>query len=178
MAYTNLVLKMGYNFAEEEELMKAKQRMPREWTDQSFDKVLSALSHPKWDFRTVAGISKEMGLSKSEVKEILISLKKLKDSYAFRDSKAVISYLVNHSSLIPLLLEAYGKIPNYFPHSQVFLQIVTDPEMIDDEQLVIYIGTDLAPDKAVDRLEALDENWWLDASLETDGELCIHLEFH
>lgn len=158
--------------------MKTKQRMPREWTNQPLDKVLSALSDPKWDFRKVAGISKETGLSEVEVKEILISLKKLKDSYAFRDSKAVISYLVNHSSLIPLLLEAYGKIPHYFPHSQVFLQVVADPEMIDDEQLVIYIGTNLAPDQAVDGLEALDEHWWLDASLETDGELCIHLEFH
>ena len=34
-------------------------------------KIFAALSDAKWDFRTVSGISRETGLSESEVREIL-----------------------------------------------------------------------------------------------------------
>jgi hypothetical protein len=36
-------------------------------------RVVSALENPRWDFRTLAGISKETGLSESEVRDILES---------------------------------------------------------------------------------------------------------
>ena len=39
--------------------------------DQNEQKVFAALSNPKWDFRTLAGISRETGLPESEVRDIL-----------------------------------------------------------------------------------------------------------
>lgn len=35
------------------------------------EKVFAALSEPKWDFRTIPGISRETGLSESTIREIL-----------------------------------------------------------------------------------------------------------
>jgi hypothetical protein len=46
-------------------------RTSKDWDDQNLKRVLSALSNPKWDFRTTTGISKETGLSELEVSEIL-----------------------------------------------------------------------------------------------------------
>ncbi len=97
--------------------------------------------------------------------------------YRFRERLDVLGFLERYPFLIPLLLEAYGKIGEYFPYSQVFLEVVTDPEATNDYQLVLFIATNLDPDEADDRFERFDEDWWLDALDRAQGMLCINLEF-
>lgn len=63
------------------------------------------------------------------------------------------------------------------PHSPLFLEVFTDSEAVNESQLVIFIATNLTPDKAVERLDQLDEDWWLDALEQSQGKLCINLEF-
>jgi len=112
-------------------------------------------------------------------------LQQLEQLYIFRGQTEVVQFLEAHPFLVPLLLEAYGKIKTYFSDAQLFLKVVADPEAIDDnletlddhKELVIFIATDLDPDKAIDRLNQLDENWWLDVSDQAEGKLNIHLEF-
>ena len=96
--------------------------------------------------------------------------------YTFRERSDVLWFLERYPFLVPLLLEAYGKIGDYFPYSQVFLEVVTDPEAVGDYQLVVFIATNFDPDEADDRFERFDEDWWLDALDQAQGVLCINLE--
>jgi hypothetical protein len=43
----------------------------RQITEPNERKVFSALSDEKWDFRTVEGISRDTGISESEIREII-----------------------------------------------------------------------------------------------------------
>ena len=97
--------------------------------------------------------------------------------YTFRKPSEVSDFLSDNVYLVPLLVEAYGKIREYFPSAKLILEVVADPEADKEKELVIFIRTNLPPDEALDRLELLDRNWWLDASLDSDEKLCIHVEF-
>jgi hypothetical protein len=97
--------------------------------------------------------------------------------YTFRQQAEVLRFLERFPFLVSLLLEAHGQVENYFPRSPVSLEVVADPEVADDCQLVLSIATDFAPDEAVDRLERFDEDWWLDALDRAQGKLCINVEF-
>ncbi|MBL7075352.1 TIGR04255 family protein [candidate division KSB1 bacterium] len=107
-------------------------------------------------------------------KQVRTTLERL---YTFREREEVLWFLERYPFLVSLLLDAYKEIGNYFPYSQVFLEVITDPEATEDSQLVIFIATNLAPDKADDRLERFDEDWWLDALDRAQGKLCIDMEF-
>jgi len=97
--------------------------------------------------------------------------------YTFRKPSEVSDFLSDNVYLVPLLVEAYGKIREYFPSAKLILEVVADPEADKEKELVIFICTNLPPDEALDRLELLDRNWWLDASLDSSEKLCIHVEF-
>ncbi len=103
---------------------------------------------------------------------------KIENFYSFRNRLEIFEFLRNHLFLIPLLQEAPNQITKYFGTSlQLILEVITDPEATEDHELILFIHTDLSPDEALDKLEQLDENWWLDASVNADGKLCVHVEF-
>jgi len=97
--------------------------------------------------------------------------------YAFRRWEEVVDFLSDYPFLVGFLEEAYGEIQTYFPTCrQLSLEVLTDPEAIDDRQLVLFIETDLPPEKALASLHELDDKWWLEASRTSRGKLCIHVE--
>jgi hypothetical protein len=105
-------------------------------------------------------------------------LQTIEKLYAFHRPLEVKEFLAAHPFLEPLLVEAYDKIGDYFgPQPDVVLEVVTDPEAIDDRELFVFIRTNLPPEEALDRLDRLDQEWWLDAADQADGKLCIHVEF-
>src|SRR5215472_16363143 len=59
--------------------------------------------------------------------------------YIFRDPPEVTSFLEEYPFLIPLLQEARMHIRRYFPDSDVILEVVTDPEIMDQRDLVAWI---------------------------------------
>jgi hypothetical protein len=102
----------------------------------------------------------------------------LEKFYNFRRPVEVKGFLAAHPFLVPLLVEAYGKIAAYFePQPEVVLEVVTDPEADDDRRLFVFIQTSLLPEEALDRLDRLDDDWWLDAGDRGEGKLCLHVEF-
>jgi hypothetical protein len=107
--------------------------------------------------------------------------------YAFRGKTEVLRFLETYPFLASLLLEAYGRIKNYFSDAQIFLKVVADPEAIDDdldnntemddyEELVAFIATHLAPQEAVEKLKQLYQEWWLKTANLSKGKLGINLE--
>ena len=117
----------------------------------------------------------QVGASTVRVPQAVIQW--LERLYTFRKREEVLWFLESYPFLVSLLLEAYDNIGSYFPYTQIFLEVVTDPEASDDYQLVIFIATNFAPDEALGRLERLDEDWWLDALDQAQGKLCINVEF-
>lgn len=108
----------------------------------------------------------------------LYQVRSLEQIYTFRRPEEVSWFLQVHPFLVPLLVEAYGKIATCFgPYPEVALEVVTDPEAVDDRQLVAFIRTDLHPAKALASLDRLDKGWWLEAAHRSRGKLCIHLEY-
>jgi hypothetical protein len=97
--------------------------------------------------------------------------------YSFRRPSEVKEFLKANPFLEPLLVEAYDKISDYFgPRPEVILEIVADPEVDDDRQLVAFIQTNRDPSEVVAKLDQFDKGWWLQASHRSRGKLCIHLE--
>lgn len=101
----------------------------------------------------------------------------VKRVYALRDERAVREFLDAHPHLIPFLIEAYSRIRRYFgTDATATLEVIQDPEA-DGETLFAYIRTPLPVDAAMDRLDRLDDEWFLDR-LDQVGELFnFNLEF-
>ena len=106
-----------------------------------------------------------------------LDLRGLKHLYVLRREEEVYDFLINDYFLFSFLSEAYGKISNYFEESsKLFLEVVTDPE-IEDEELLISIHTNFRPDEAFNRLSRLDKEWWLDTPTYVRKKICIDLDF-
>ena len=98
--------------------------------------------------------------------------------YELRDRTAVAGFLRMNPGLATLLLAARDAIDRHFgPGQTVALEVVSDPETADDQQLVAWIQTALDAPEADRKLGALDRAWWFDALAASGGRLCITLEF-
>ena len=106
----------------------------------------------------------------------VIESQSLEQLYAFRKPTETLHFLEANPFLVPLLQEAYANIRKYFPYSEIFLEVVTDPEAF-EKQLVVFISVEQNPEEASQALDQLDENWWLDAMERAEDKLCITLEF-
>jgi len=100
----------------------------------------------------------------------------LEKLYTYRRPNEVKGYIIAYPFLVPLLVEAHDKIGDCFGPPEIVLEVVTDPEALDDRQLVAFIQTNFDVDEALTRLRQLDKNWWFEASHRSRGKLCIHLE--
>lgn len=101
----------------------------------------------------------------------------LEQLYSFRKTTETLHFLEKNSFLVPLLRDAYYNIHNYFPYSELFLEVVADPEAADEKQLVVFIAVKHKRSDASLALDQLDEDWWLDAMERAQDKLCITLEF-
>jgi hypothetical protein len=147
-------------------------------------KVLTDITIERFLFRInptsqeVAQVQKDWSNAGAYTVPPNFSIQALERQYVFKDRDQVFHYLENHPFLVPLLLEAYSKIDTFFPeYPQVLLEVVTDPEVPDDTQLVASIRVNLSPDEALERLDSFDRQWWLPSMDRAKGELCIHVEF-
>ena len=143
----------------------------REVAMRFLDKVpasLSTLHLPQFDWRTG---------SFSTVLEQERWIESLAGLYSFDDSVSVGRFLRENPFLLALLMEARKKIQEYFgPDAQVTLEVVTDPEADDFQQLFALIHTGLPPEDEVDLLEDLYDEWWFDALPEARGKLIVSAE--
>lgn len=97
--------------------------------------------------------------------------------YILRNRYEILSYLQSYPFLTAFLLEAATRIGRYFEKSSLSLEVLPDRESRGTKYLMLYIGTDLDADSAVDRLKRLDAEWWLDTIPTVKGKLSIDVEF-
>lgn len=101
----------------------------------------------------------------------------LEKLYNFREKTEIVEFLEIYQFLIPVLLEAPDKISNYFPDAELFLECVSDPEVVGEAMLELAICMNLEPDEAVDKLNQFQDDWWLDLSDRIRESLCPILEY-
>lgn len=97
--------------------------------------------------------------------------------YQIRDRASVLWFLECYPSLISLLVEAHPRIAYYFPFSQLFLELLSDPEDHAEHQLIVLISTLMEPEQALRQLDEFDEDWGLSLASDADGKICVNLEF-
>ena len=104
-------------------------------------------------------------------------LQLLEEIYIFRIRDDIRWFLEENPFLGPILFKAYVNINIFFPYSQTILNVVSDPEIPENIQLIISISAKLNADEAFDRLKELDRYWWLDARRQTEGLVNITVAF-
>ena len=98
--------------------------------------------------------------------------------YILRRRNEVTGFLKAHPFLVPLILEAYGKIAEYFgPSAEVVLEVTTDPEAEDDQELFVLMQAQRSPHEALACLDRLDQEWWLDALPKAQCKMTIDVEY-
>jgi len=109
---------------------------------------------------------------------LTLDLWTLEQLYILRRHSEVTAFLADNSFLLPVLQDAHKQIKDYFGKStKIALEVVTDSEVAEDRELVIFICTSLSPDKAFKRLKEFDKGWWLGTPFNVRGKLCIDVEF-
>lgn len=113
----------------------------------------------------------ELELSNKNIAQAEIH--ELEKAYSFKNKEKVLNFINQHPSLMPLLIEAPGKIVKYFADTPLSLEVQFDPEIADLITLLVWIETKLEPEEALAKLDQLDEEWWLDASDPLDDTILM-----
>jgi hypothetical protein len=106
-----------------------------------------------------------------------IEAHQLEQFYIFREKAEIVQFLEAKKFLLPLLEDTYTTIRSYFPASDLLLEVVIDPEIANERQLVIFIAIKENAEEASEVLDKFDEDWWMDNMDRAQGSLCITLEF-
>jgi hypothetical protein len=107
-----------------------------------------------------------------------IEIELLAKAYQFKDYAVVRAFLNSNAFLILLLREAHNKIKSHFGFdTEIGLEVFTDPESDDGQKLFALIFTALPVDEALERLERLDQEWWLDAITRAKERLNLDVEY-
>lgn len=103
------------------------------------------------------------------------SLRKL---YEFRGGLVVERFLRDHRFLNRLLLDAYEEIREHFGvGTRAVLEVVTEPEAQEDQQLFVVIRTKFPPKAARVLLAELDQEWWMDTLPAAQDKMEFALEY-
>jgi transcriptional regulator with XRE-family HTH domain len=91
------------------------------------------------------------------------------------DRPRVSRLLRENPDLEMLVSEAANRLVDYFPDARLTLQLITDPEYGEGEELLLGISTNLPDDDALESLRRFDEEWWVHHAPRASALLCIDL---
>jgi hypothetical protein len=97
--------------------------------------------------------------------------------YIFKPKASVTTFLLKHSYLLGLLDDAYLEIRRIFPNDPLYLEYFRDPENYKGNQLFIIVTTDLRGIDALNKLDELDDKWWMDNLDKAKRKLSITLGY-
>lgn len=114
----------------------------------------------------------------STVADVSSIIRPLESIFTFVRPPEVKAFLSDNSYLIPLLFDAREQLSRYFgQNAPVFLEVVSDPGSAGDSQLFALVETSMSPQEAFNALDRLDQYWWLDAGVQSRGNLEIDVKF-
>lgn len=90
----------------------------------------------------------------------------------------VTAFLLKNDFLIRIIDEAVEKIREIFKNEKLKLVVETDPEVpVDSKVLSLKVFTKMDPISAIDSLDKLNEEWWLEIKPKTKQKLIIEEEY-
>jgi len=104
-------------------------------------------------------------------------LRKLRGKYKLSNPSKLLSFFEKNSYLIPVVIEAYEELKERFPSEKLVLEVVSDSEDDSCDELFAYINTSLPVEEALQKLDDLDEQWFLNKLDETKGLFNFNLKF-
>ncbi len=102
--------------------------------------------------------------------------KELKKLYRFRNRQKVLYFIEKKVISFDFLLNTHKIIKEFFPESTLYLEVFTDPEGIEEDELVIYIATSLSRKEAVRQLLKFNEKWCLIYSNRDRKKISVDVE--
>ena len=116
-------------------------------------------------------------LLESEVADLKAEMTMLSRDYGVRNDSNLAEFLGEHPDLFGLLRQARQKIREYFgSDAEVQLDLMADPDDRSSRELFLRIISKLRTKDALRILDRLDEEWWLNASLASQGNMNITVE--
>ena len=105
-----------------------------------------------------------------------VDLSNVRAGYTFADEDVVSARLEEYPFLVPLLEEARGRLTAHFgPNAPVRIDPAFDPEG-EDRALYVRVATGLPPRDALDRWNAFEDDWWLEAGRASQNLLHFDVE--
>jgi hypothetical protein len=98
------------------------------------------------------------------------------DEFKVSDYKASLQFITEYPNIAPLLKQVRRAIRGHFDNPDVSLEPKTDPET-GNQEMWIYIHTDLPVPEAMKTLESLDTGHFLETWKKSDRKLCLDLLF-
>lgn len=125
-------------------------------------------------------LAKKKESSRKSINPLKIKAKKVLSLYIVDKPNLVCDYLIKYPSIIDLLFEGQPIILKIFPSAQVHLKLVSDVEHPDWEKLVLFIVVCSEEGDSVESLFRLDDEWWIEASMNnpSGNKLSIELGFN
>jgi len=100
------------------------------------------------------------------------------DLYSLHDPKTVWAYLELHREILPVLLEGFYQIQHRFGSgTTVILSVIAEPTNPGASELFALIPTSLSVHQAMQAMNKLDEEWWLDVPEHKTGTLNFDVKF-
>lgn len=130
-----------------------------------------------WVQLLIESLHDENVLQQSQRLQFVIGSVQLETLYSLRNRPVIHQFLKKHRQMLPFLLDAYPIAAKYFgKHLTIFLEVVHDPEMPGVEQLFAYISAPLPIETALECLNKLDEEWFIDRLEQVHGLFNFNLE--
>jgi hypothetical protein len=133
-------------------------------------KYLSSLTELKQKTRT-------RNLQKQRTHRNYQLLSRLGRIYNLSSSSKLLRFFDENRALIPVVIEAHEELKKRFPSEEFTLEVVSDPEADGCDELFAYILTSLPVEDALQRLNDLDEEWFLNQLDRTNGLFNFNLRF-
>ena len=100
---------------------------------------------------------------------------RLEEHFLAIDDSGISRILEEHPSLALLINEAASHLLGFIPDGRFKLELLTDPDFGDNEQLFLGVVTGLNEDQALEALQRFDQEWWVHNARQARGILCIDL---
>ena len=97
--------------------------------------------------------------------------------YILKNPEEIRNFLFENDYLIPVLYVAPEFIKKYFPDSQIELEVYRDPEIPEWKRLFVYIVVKVEPEEALEIMNKLEDEWWLDAMVKTKGKMGLLFKY-
>jgi len=108
-----------------------------------------------------------------EINEIESDIEKIFEDYNLINPDEIKIFLEQNTFLYEIIKLTPKKIKEYFPNSNLYLEIKSDIEIDSMKKLIVLIENDMELEEGKETLDTFYDDWWFDASLKTKAKMCI-----